>query len=95
MFEIIDEDLDGDGVMDLGEDMDGDGVFDCFNFFLLNGNMWDDLFMFYEWEINIFVLCLVIFMWVGEEYVVVLINCLCGEDGYVVWFLFFGVTLVI
>lgn len=93
VFETMDEDLDGDGVLDPGEDTDGDGVLDRANLFPVDGNMWDDLLTFYERETDTLILRPVVPLRGGEEYAVVLTDRLRGEDGHAVRSPFPGVTL--
>jgi hypothetical protein len=56
VFETVDEDTDGDGMLDPGEDTDGDGVLDRPNTLTPGGDPIDDLLTCYEAETDTLIL---------------------------------------
>lgn len=86
LFETVDEDLDGDGVLDPGEDTDFDGVLDRPN--TLDGRLTgapletvDRMLWFYERQTHTLVLRPIVPLEERRTYAVVLTDRLVGEDG--------------
>lgn len=85
MFETVDEDLNGNGVLDLGEDTNDDDRLGRANFRSdPTGNCYDDLITFYDRSENILVLKPVVPLREETNYAVVLTDQLVGEDGLAV-----------
>lgn len=76
VFETVDEDLDGDGVLDPGEDTDGDGVLDRSNLSPDGRPM-----TFYERATNTLLLRPIVPLRPGRRYAVVLTDRVVGLDG--------------
>lgn len=86
LYETMEEDLDGDGVLDPGEDTDYDGVLDHPNTIdgLLGADAldtYDRMAWFYERETKTLVLRPLLPLRQATRYAVVLTNRLVGEDG--------------
>ncbi len=81
IFEMGEEDTDGDGVLDPGEDTDNDGVLDHPNVYPLGGDPRDDLLTWYERETNTLIVRPVVPLREQTRYAVLLTNRLIGEDG--------------
>lgn len=81
LLETADEDLDGDGVLDLNEDTDGDGVLDRPNVWPEGGDPFHDLATFYERESDTLILRPVVPLREETTYAVVLTDRLVGLDG--------------
>ena len=81
VFEEVEEDLNGNGVLDLGEDLDMDGVLDHPNLRHPGGHPWDDLLTFYERETNTLVMRPVLPLREATSYAVVLTERLKDESG--------------
>ncbi|HHH29750.1 MAG TPA: hypothetical protein ENK57_15585, partial [Polyangiaceae bacterium] len=86
LFETVEEDVNGNGVMDPGEDTDYDGVLDHPNTIsgTLSGEPFDtidNMMWFYERETSTLVLRPILPLEEHHEYAVVLTNRLVGEDG--------------
>lgn len=82
LFETVNEDVNGNGVMDPGEDTDFDGVLDHANFLDPDGtDDVADLVSFYERETNTLILRPLIPLKERTRYAVVLTKRLLGEDG--------------
>ncbi len=80
LYEQVEEDLDGDGVLDPGEDTDMDGVLDHPN--LMDGKTGKfDLIGFYEKETNTLIARPLYPMREETKYAVVLTNRLVGKNG--------------
>ena len=86
LFETIDEDLNGNGVLDLGEDTDFDGILDEPN--TLDGELTgteletvDRMLWFYERETNTLLVRPIIPLESRRRYAVVLTDRLVGEGG--------------
>ncbi|MFW5920495.1 MAG: hypothetical protein ACOCUS_01545, partial [Polyangiales bacterium] len=86
LYETVDEDTDGDGVLDPGEDLDSDGVLDEPN--VPGGELlgtpletYDRLLTFYERETNTLVLRPIVPLEDAHEYAVVLTERLTGREG--------------
>ena len=84
IFEGVDEDLNGNGVLDWGEDTDNDGVLDSPNTWPLDGDPREDLLTFYELQSDTLILRLVVPLEEESTYAVVLTDRLTGTDGQVV-----------
>lgn len=81
VFETVEEDLNGNGVLDWGEDTDNDGVLDHPNVYPEGGDTRADLLTFYEKESNTLILRPVEPLREEGRYAVVLTERLVGEDG--------------
>jgi len=82
IFETIDEDLDGNGVLDAGEDTDGDGVLDRPNVFPGSaGDPYRDLVDFYERETDTLIIRPIVPLRERTRYAVVLTSRLRGVAG--------------
>lgn len=81
LFETVDEDLNGNGVLDWGEDTDNDGVLDRPNVYPEGGDPRADLLTWYERETNTLILRPIEPLDEETTYAVVLTNRLVGEDG--------------
>jgi hypothetical protein len=86
LFETVEEDLDGDGVLDPGEDSDFDGVLDHPN--TIDGTLTGDpvadldrMAWFYERETRTLILRPILPLAQRRRYAVVLTDRLVGEDG--------------
>ncbi|GAB4206711.1 MAG: hypothetical protein OHK0013_23630 [Sandaracinaceae bacterium] len=86
LFETVEEDLDGDGVLDPGEDTDFDGVLDHPN--TIDGELTGDpradldrMAWFYERETRTLILRPILPLAQRHRYAVVLTDRLVGEDG--------------
>jgi hypothetical protein len=87
VFETVEEDLDGDGVLDPGEDTDFDGVLDHPNTF--SGlrdpadplDTYDHLMLSYERETDTLILRPIVPLEEQTEYAVVVTDRLVGRDG--------------
>jgi len=81
LFDTVSEDLDDDGVLDLGEDTDGDGTLDVANVWPAGGHPFYDLATFYERATDTLILRPVVPLREQTTYAVVLTERLVGEDG--------------
>jgi hypothetical protein len=81
VYETVNEDLNGNGVLDPGEDRDSDGVLDFANTLDPGGDPVDDLLTFYERETNTLVLRPLVPLDQETSYAVVLTRRLVGEQG--------------
>ncbi|MBT3221212.1 MAG: hypothetical protein HN348_19190, partial [Proteobacteria bacterium] len=81
-FETVDEDLNGNGVLDIGEDTDNDGVLDVPNVHPADGDPRADLLTFYDVETDTLYLRPVVPLREQTRYAVVLTERLVGEDGH-------------
>jgi hypothetical protein len=81
VFETVDEDLNGNGVLDPGEDTDGDGVLDRPNLTVPGGDPVDDLMTFYESETDTLIVRPLVPLRQRHGYAVVLTDRLVGLDG--------------
>jgi len=81
LFDTVDEDLDGDGVLDPGEDTDGDGVLDVPNVHPPGGDPRADLLTWYERETNTLMARPVVPLREQTTYAVVLTERLVDEGG--------------
>jgi hypothetical protein len=81
LFETTSEDLDGDGVLDLGEDTDGDGVLDLPNLWPADGHPFHDLATFYERSTDTLIVRPVMPLREQTTYAVVVTERLVGLDG--------------
>lgn len=81
LFDTHDEDIDGDGELDIGEDVDNDGVLDSPNVYPLGGDPREDLLTWYERETNTLILRPAVPLREETTYAVVLTERLLGEDG--------------
>lgn len=82
LFETHDEDVDSDGVFDVGEDTDGDGLFDDKpNVFPEGGDPRQDLLTWYERQSDTLIIRPVVPLREETRYAVVLTERLVGEDG--------------
>ena len=81
LFETTSEDLDGDGVLDLGEDLDGDGTLDLPNTWPADGHPFHDLATFYERATDTLIVRPVVPLREETTYAVVLTERLVGLDG--------------
>ncbi len=79
LFETVDEDHDGDGLLSLGEDTDGDGRLDQPN--LLPEEQGGELLSFYERETDTLILRPVLPLRPGEVYAVVITDQVKGLKG--------------
>ncbi|MCB9530126.1 MAG: hypothetical protein H6701_17350, partial [Myxococcales bacterium] len=80
VFETLDEDQDGDGVLDPGEDLDGDGWLDRPNV-RPGGDPDAEVLTFYERQTNALILRPVVPLRPGRPYAVVLTDGIRGRDG--------------
>ncbi|MCB9596346.1 MAG: hypothetical protein H6719_26725 [Sandaracinaceae bacterium] len=86
IFETVEEDTNGNGILDPGEDSDFDGIIDHPNTIdgRLDGNAFetiDDMMWFYERQSNTLVLRPILPLEESREYAVVLTSRLSGADG--------------
>lgn len=83
LFDVVDEDLDGDGRLDPYEDTDYDGVLDRPNTWsgTPDGHPGDDLITFYEKETDTLILWPLVPLLEGTTYAVVLTKDLVGVGG--------------
>ncbi len=81
VFDTVEEDLDGDGVLDPGEDTDDDGVLDHPNVWQPGIDPIDGLMTFYESETNTLILRPLVPLRERTTYAVVLTGRLLGADG--------------
>ena len=81
IFEGVDEDLNGNGVLDWGEDTDNDGVLDSPNVWPLDGDPREDLLTWYELQSDTLILRVVKPLREETTYAVVLTDRLTGTDG--------------
>lgn len=81
VFDTVDEDTNGNGVLDWGEDTDNDGILDVPNVFPEGGDPRADLLGWYEKPSNTLILRPVVPLEEGTTYAVVLTDRLVGEDG--------------
>ncbi|MEC7988182.1 MAG: hypothetical protein VX278_23650 [Myxococcota bacterium] len=82
IFDTVDEDTNGNGVLDWGEDTDNDGILDIPNLYPIDGDPVDDLLPFYERATNTLLIRPVDPLYEETTYAVVLTNRLVGEDGF-------------
>lgn len=81
LFDTVDEDLNGNGVLDWGEDTDNDGRLDVANVWPTSGDSRTNLLSWYEKETNTLLLRPVVPLREETTYAVVLTDRLVGEDG--------------
>ncbi len=81
VFDTVEEDLNGNGVLDWGEDTDNDGVLDHPNVYPDGGDARENLLTFYEKESNSLLLRVDRPLREKTTYAVVLTNRLVGVDG--------------
>ena len=81
LFETVDEDVNGNGVLDWGEDTDNDGRLDVPNVWPEGGDPRADLLGFYELESETLILRPVVPLREETTYAVVLTDRLLGTDG--------------
>ena len=81
IFDTVDEDTNGNGILDWGEDTDNDGILDVPNLYPIDGDPVDDLLAFYERSTNTLLLRPVEPLYEESTYAVVLTERLIGEDG--------------
>lgn len=81
VFDTIDEDLNGNGVLDWGEDTDNDGILDVANIWPPGGDPRDDLLTFYELSTNTLIFRPVRPLREETTYAVVLTERLVDEAG--------------
>ena len=81
LYELEEEDLNGNGVLDPGEDTDYDGVLDHPNVYPEGGDPRDDLMTWYERETDTLIFRPVVPLREETCYAVVLTERLVGEDG--------------
>ena len=80
-FDTVDEDKNGDGVLQLEEDTDGDGFLDKPHVFPAGGDPVDDLLTFFDRESNTLLFRPVMPLEQESTYAVVLTRRLVGEEG--------------
>ena len=81
LYDTVDEDLDGDGVLDPGEDTDNDGILDIPNVFPAGADPIGGLLTWYERSTDTLIVRPVVPMREETTYAVVLTNRLVGLDG--------------
>lgn len=81
IFDTVDEDLNGNGILDPGEDTDNDGLLDVPNVFPKGGDPFEDLLTFYDCGTDTLILRPVVPLREETTYAVVLTERLVGEDG--------------
>jgi len=81
LFETVEEDLNGNGVLDPGEDTDDDGVLDHPNVWPPGADPVDGLMTFYESETNTLIMKPVVPLRERSRYAVVLTRRLKGRNG--------------
>jgi hypothetical protein len=81
MFDTVDEDLDGDGVLDWGEDTDNDGILDVANVWPPGGDPRDDLLSWYELSTDTLIARPVVPLREETTYAVVLTERLTDLEG--------------
>ncbi len=81
LFELVEEDLNNNGVLDPGEDTDSDGVLDHPNVYPEGGDPREDLMTWYERETDTLIMRPVVPLREMNTYAVVLTSRLIGEDG--------------
>ncbi len=81
VFETVEEDLNGNGILDSGEDSDWDGVLDHPNTIVVDGDPVDDLMTFYERETNTLILRPLVPLEQETGYAVVLTNRLTDSQA--------------
>jgi hypothetical protein len=81
IFDTVDEDLNGNGVLDWGEDSDNDGILDVPNLYPIDGDPVDDLLAWYERSSNTLIMRPVLPLYEETTYAVVLTERLKGENG--------------
>ena len=81
VFDTVDEDLNGNGVLDWGEDTDNDGVLDKPNVYPEGGDPRDDLLTWYERQTDTLFFRPRVPLREETTYAVVLTNRLVGVDG--------------
>ena len=81
IFDTVDEDLNGNGVLDWGEDTDNDGILDVPNLYPIDGDPVDDLLSFYERSTNTLLFRPVEPLLEETTYAVVLTERLTDESG--------------
>lgn len=81
IFDTVDEDLNGNGIMDPGEDSDNDGLLDEPNVWPPGGDAFEDLLTFYDLGTDTLIVRPVVPMREQTTYAVVLTNDLIGADG--------------
>jgi hypothetical protein len=81
IFDVNDEDLNGNGRLDDGEDVDGDRVLDIANVWPEGGDSRANLLSWYERSTNTLILRPVVPLRPATRYAVVLTNRLVGEGG--------------
>jgi len=81
IFDTVDEDLNGNGVLDWGEDTDNDGHLDKPNVYPEGGDSREDLLSWYEKETNTLIIRPVRPLREKTTYAVVVTERVVGEDG--------------
>ena len=81
LFDTVDEDADGDGVLDWGEDTDNDGLLDIPNVWPVGGDPRDDLLSWYDRQTDTLVFRPVVPMREETTYAVLLTSRLSGVRG--------------
>ncbi len=81
VFDTVEEDANGNGVLDWGEDTDNDGILDHPNVWPEGGDPRDDLLTFYEKSSNTLIVRPQRPLHEESTYAVVLTNRLIGADG--------------
>ncbi len=80
-FDTVDEDVNGNGLLDWGEDTDNDGLLDQPNIYPLGGDPREDLLTFYERQTDTLIMRPAVPLREQTTYAVVLTERLVGEDG--------------
>ena len=81
VFDTVDEDLNGNGILDWGEDTDNDGVLDVPNVYPANGDPRENLLDWYEQETHTLLMRPVVPLREETRYAVVLTNRLVDASG--------------
>ena len=81
IFDTVDEDLNGNGVLDWGEDSDNDGILDVPNLYPIDGDPVDDILAWYERSSNTLIMRPVLPLYEETTYAVVMTERLIGENG--------------
>lgn len=84
LFELVEEDLNANGILDEGEDTDSDGVLDHPNVYPEGGDPRQDLLTWYERETNTLIMRPVVPLREENRYAVVLTSRLVDADGQAV-----------
>jgi hypothetical protein len=81
VFDTVDEDLNGNGILDWGEDTDNDGVLDVPNVYPPDGDPRADLLDWYELQTDTLLMRPVVPLREETRYAVVLTQRLTGDNG--------------